>query len=152
TRDFFNGFLGVLQSFGGMIGPFSAGLIIAKMADNIGYTTIFSISFLLFISAVACSFFINRRQAVGNFYFKWVLQERRQNKNWQRILNAHLFQGLREGIFMFVITIWVYLVTNSELSLGMFNLYISGFSFVFYFLTTKFIKPAKRKKAILVGG
>src|SRR5690625_6379996 len=34
TRDFFNGFLGVLQSFGGMVGPLIAGTIIAKMSDN----------------------------------------------------------------------------------------------------------------------
>src|SRR5699024_4411747 len=38
TRDFFNGFLGVLQSFGGMVGPLIAGFIIAKMSDNTGYT------------------------------------------------------------------------------------------------------------------
>lgn len=151
TRDFFNGFLGVLQSFGGMIGPFSAGLIISKMDANVGYSTIFTISFILFISAVACSFFLKRRPADGVYLFKRVVEERKNNNNWNRILKAHLFQGLREGIFLFVITIWVYIVTQSELSLGMFNLYFSGFSFVFYFLATKFIKPYKRKKAILIG-
>src|SRR5699024_10187492 len=41
TRDFFNGFLGVLQSVAGMIGPLLAGFIIAKMAANTGYTIIF---------------------------------------------------------------------------------------------------------------
>ena len=152
TRDFFNGFLGVLQSFGGMVGPITAGLIIAKMTENIGYTVIFTASFILFICAVIMSFFLKRRQAKGNFYFKEVFRERKHNKNWSRILHAHLFQGLREGVFAFVITIWVYLVTKSELSLGMFNLYFSGFSFVFYFIATRYITPSKRKKAILFGG
>ncbi|MBT2214473.1 MFS transporter [Virgibacillus dakarensis] len=152
TRDFFNGFLGVLQSFGGMIGPVLAGVIIAKMTDNIGYTTIFTVSFILFICAVACSFFLNRRQAEGNFYFKRILIERHHNKSWRKILHAHVVQGLREGIFAFVIAIWVFLVTKSELSLGMFNLVLSGLSFVFYFVATKFIKPSLRKKAILLGG
>ncbi|WP_330948605.1 MFS transporter [Virgibacillus sp. MG-45] len=151
TRDFFNGFLGILQSFGGMVAPLSAGFIIANLPDNIGYTTIFTISFLLFIGAVSASFFLKRRQAEGDFYFRRVLEERKQNNNWKRILNAHIFQGLREGIFTFVITIWIYLVTNSELALGMFNLYFSGLSFVFYFLATKYIKPHSRKKAILFG-
>jgi YQGE family putative transporter len=152
TRDFFNGFLGVLQSFGGMIGPLIAGFIIAKMSDDTGYTTIFTISLILFVCAVACSFFLNRRQAEGNFQFKRILEERHHNKNWNRILYAHTFQGLREGIFLFVITIWVFLVTGSELSLGMFNLLLSGLSLVFYFVATKIIKPARRKKAILIGG
>lgn len=152
TRDFFNGFLGILQSFGGMIGPLLAGTIIAKMTANAGYTTIFTISFILFICAVSISFFLKRRQAEGDFHFIRILNERHNNNNWNRILYAHLFQGLREGIFLFVITIWVFLITNSEFALGMFNLYLSGLSFVFYFITTKFIKPPMRKKSILIGG
>src|SRR5699024_628058 len=152
TRDFFNGFLGVLQSFGGMIGPPLAGAIIAKMSQNTGYTTIFTVSFILFICAVTCSFFLKRRQAEGDFQFIYVLKERDENKNWRRILNAHVFQGLREGIFLFVISIWVFLITKSEFSLGMFNLVLSGLSFFSYFFATKVIKPAMRKKAILIGG
>lgn len=151
TRDFFNGFLGILQSFGGMIGPLIAGTIIAKMTANAGYTTIFTISFILFICAVSFSFFLKRRPAEGNFHFARILKERHHNKNWNRILYAHVFQGLREGIFLFVITIWVFLITKSEFALGMFNLYLSGLSFVFYFIATKFIKPSRRKKAILIG-
>src|SRR5690606_33271179 len=50
TRDFFNGVLGVLQSFGGMLGPLLAGIIISKMNANIGYSVIFTISFILFIA------------------------------------------------------------------------------------------------------
>jgi len=151
TRDFFNGILGVLQSFGGMIGPLLAGIIISKMSANFGYTTIFTLSFILFICAVGCSFFLKRRQAEGNFYFKHILKERKHNQNWNNILKAHVAQGIREGIFLFVITIWVFLITKSEFALGIFNLLLSGLSFVFYFIATKFIKPSMRKKAILLG-
>ncbi|WP_099158518.1 MFS transporter [Virgibacillus ndiopensis] len=151
TRDFFNGFLGILQSFGGMVGPLLAGIIIANMSENFGYKTIFTVSFILFIGAVACSFLLKRRQAEGGFHFKRILIERHHNKNWRKILHAHIFQGLREGIFGFIIAIWVFLVTKSEFALGMFNLFLSGLSFVFYFAVTKFIKPYRRKKAILAG-
>ncbi|RLL48069.1 MFS transporter [Oceanobacillus piezotolerans] len=151
TRDFFNGFLGILQSLGGMVGPIVAGIIISRMNGSVGYTTIFTISFILFILAVACSFFIQRRKAEGSFFFKRVLMERNRNKNWRRILYAHVFQGLREGVFVFVISIWVFVVTQSELALGTFNLFLSGLSAVLYFVVTKFIKPAMRKKAILLG-
>lgn len=151
TRDFFNGFLGVLQSFAGMIGPLLAGYIIAKLAGNIGYTVIFTVSFALFICAVIGSFFLKRRSADGDFRFIRIIKERKNNKNWNRILMAHLFQGLREGIFVFIITIWVFLVTQSEFALGTFNLVLSGFSVVFYFITTAMIKSHTRKKAILLG-
>src|SRR5699024_12503473 len=33
----------------------------------------------------------------------------------------------------------------------MFNLLLSGLSLVFYFIATKYIKPSRRKKSILVG-
>ncbi|AUJ26257.1 MFS transporter [Virgibacillus dokdonensis] len=151
TRDFFNGFLGVLQSFSGMVGPLLAGFIIARMEANIGYTIIFTISFIMFICAVVISFFLKPRKAEGDFYFRRVLTERSHNKNWKRIQNAHIFQGLREGIFAFIIAIWVFLITQSEFALGMFNLVFSGLSLVFYFIGTKFIKPSMRKKSILLG-
>lgn len=152
TRDFFNGFLGILESFGGMVGPLAAGIIISKMTDNIGYTVIFALSFGMFILAVVLSFFLKRRLAEGKFYFGHILSERRRNKNWKNILYAQTFQGLREGIFLFVITIWVFVSTKSEFSLGVFNLTLSALSFIFYFIATKYITPSRRKKAILIGG
>jgi len=152
TRDFFNGFLGVLESIAGMVGPLLAGIIIAKLVDNIGYTVIFTVSFSLFICAVIGSFFLKRRSAEGNYRFLRIIKEKKYNKNWNRILNAHLFQGLREGIFVFVITIWVFLVTQSEFALGTFNLVLSGMSVLFYFIATAWIKTPVRKKAILIGG
>jgi len=151
SRDFFNGFLGVLQSFAGMVGPLLAGTIIASMQENVGYSVIFTMSFILFIGAVICSFFLKRRQAEGLFHFSRVLMERAHNKNWKRVLNAHVSQGLREGIFLFVISIWVFITTQSEFALGMFNLFLSGLSFVLYFIVTKWVKPSLRKKAILSG-
>lgn len=152
TRDFFNGFLGILQSFSGMVGPLLAGMIISKMKANIGYSVIFTVSFLMFICAVIISFFLNQRKAEGSFHFRRVFAERFHNKNWKRIQNAHIFQGLREGIFAFIISIWVFLITQSEFALGMFNLVFSGLSLISYFVGTRMIKPSLRKKAILLGG
>jgi YQGE family putative transporter len=152
TRDFFNGFLGLLQSLGGMIGPIVAGYIISRMDNFQGYTIIFSISFTLFVLAVICTMFLKRRSAEGEFSFRRIIAERKNNANWKRILYAHTFQGLREGVFVFVISVWVFITTQSEFALGTFNLVFSGFSLIFYFLATKFIKPRMRKWAIFVGG
>ncbi|WP_138415777.1 MFS transporter [Aquibacillus sediminis] len=152
TRDFFNGFLGLMQSFGGMVGPILAGFIISRLDNFQGYTIIFSISFGLFILAVICTMFLQRRSAEGTFAFMRIIKERKHNQDWKRILNAHTFQGLREGIFVFVISVWVFITTQSEFALGTFNLVFSGFSLVFYFVATKIIKPKMRKWAIFAGG
>lgn len=152
TRDFFNGFLGILTSFAGMIGPIAAGYIISRMEKFTGYTVIFSVSLGLFIGAVVLSMFLKRRHAEGDFSFVRIIHERKNNPNWRYITNAHYFQGLREGTFAFIISVFVYITTNSELALGKYGLVNSAISFFTYYLATRLIKVHIRKKAILLGG
>lgn len=152
TRDFFNGFSGLLSSFGGMIGPIFAGWVITSMANNTGYTIIFTISLSLFTLAVVLSFFLKRRPAEGTYSFKRIIMERNHNHNWRDILHAHFFQGLKEGTFIFVIVVWVFITTNNELALGTFGLIQSGVMFISYYFATRLIKPSFRKKSILLGG
>lgn len=61
TRDFFNGFLGLLTSFSGMIGPIAAGYMISRMDKWSGYTVVFVLSLTLFTIAIVISFFIKKR-------------------------------------------------------------------------------------------
>ncbi|WP_409270666.1 MFS transporter [Neobacillus sp. SCS-31] len=152
TRDFFNGFLGILSSAGGMIGPITSGFIITLIGGMKGYMVVFGLSLTLFVLAVVLSFFLKRRPSKGKYAFKEVLNERKRNQNWRLITNAHLFQGLREGTFVFVISVYVFLSTGSELSLGTFGLLNSGVSFIAYFTVSRLIKKRRRKKAILLGG
>lgn len=152
TRDFFNGYLGVLNSFSGMIGPLSAGFIITRMDKHLGYETIFTISMILFLIAVVISFFLKRRKADGHFGLKEVFQERKENRAWFQLLNAHFFQGLREGTFIFLIVIWVYTASKSEFALGTFGFVQSVVSFIGYYIVSHYLKPWNRKKGIFAGG
>ncbi|ENH97482.1 MFS superfamily transporter protein [Gracilibacillus halophilus YIM-C55.5] len=152
TRDFFNGSLGTLQSFGNMIGPIFAGYIITQMDNFKGYSLIFFLSFVLFVLAVVCSFFLKKRKATGHFYFRKVLKEKKRNSNWKNILYAHVFQGLREGLFIFIIAIWVFVVTGSEFKLGTFNFVLAFCSFIGYFVIVRLINKEKRATAIFIAG
>ncbi|GKU81273.1 MFS transporter [Niallia sp. NCCP-28] len=152
TRDFFNGFLGILTSAGGMIGPILAGYIISSFTKSTGYMVVFGISLGLFSLAVVLSFFLKRRPASGQYLFARIIKERQNNKNWKYITNAHFFQGMREGTFAFVITVFVFIATGSEMALGKFGLINSGISFVAYYIVSRTIKNDNRNKAILSGG
>ncbi|MGG5255038.1 MFS transporter [Neobacillus sp. SM06] len=152
TRDFFNGFLGILSSVGGMIGPIAAGVIITRLEKFTGYTVVFGLSLALFALAVLLSFSLKPRPANGKYCFTRILQERKHNENWRLITNAHFFQGLREGTFVFVISVFVFISTGSEMALGTFGLVNSGISFIAYYIAARLIKKHKRKKAILIGG
>ncbi|MDQ0858372.1 MFS transporter [Bacillus sp. V2I10] len=152
TRDFFNGFLGIMSSSAGMIGPIVAGFVISRLAGDIGYKSIFSISLGLFFCAVILSLFLKRRHAHGRYLLLDVLKERKRNVNWRMITNAHFFQGIREGTFIFVIGVLVFITTGSEFALGKYGLINSAVAFVFYYLATRLITKKMRKKSILIGG
>jgi len=151
TRDYFNGVMGGLESLGGMIGPLLAGIIINAMVATRGYMVIFSISLLFFILAIIISFFIKRRHATGKYQLKQIIISLKENLNWKYVIFANVAQGIREGLFIFVITILVFIMTNSELSVGIFNLVIFSVSFIMYIIVTKYIKLENRNRYILIG-
>lgn len=151
NRVFFNGILGSLQSISGMVGPLLAGSIILYMETNVGYMTIFSMSFILFIIAVILSFFIKRRDTDGVYDLRTVVKEVNRNTDWKNVLIANFFQGIRDGVFVFVISIWVFITTKSEFSLGLFNLLLNGSSFFMFLLLTIFMKDIYRKRLIFIG-
>jgi MFS transporter, YQGE family, putative transporter len=152
TRDFFNGFLGILGSVGGMIGPVAAGFIISRLEKLTGYTVVFGLSLGLFSVAVLLSFFLKRRPAHGKYWFRRIITERKHDKNWRMITNAHFFQGLREGVFVFIVSVFVFIATDSEMALGTYGLINSGISFLAYFFVSRMLKKEYRKQAILAGG
>ncbi|MTT33174.1 MFS transporter [Terrilactibacillus sp. BCM23-1] len=151
TRDFFNGYSGLLSSFSGIICPFSAGWIISKMSDSLGYKIVFAISLLLFGLAIFVSFFLKKRSASGVLAFRTILNERKNNTYWRDILRASVSQGLRDGVYLFIVVIWIYSTTKSEFALGTFGLVESSIMSVGYFLATKKLKPKYRKRMILIG-
>jgi YQGE family putative transporter len=152
TRDFFNGFLGILTSAGGMVGPIAAGFIISRLENFSGYSVVFGIALGLFALAVVLSFFLKRRPAHGKYCFTRIISERKHNYNWKMVTNAHFCQGLREGIFAFMISVLVFLSTGTEMALGTYGLVNSGVAFVAYFVVSRMIKKQYRLHSILIGG
>ena len=70
---------------------------------------------------------------------------------WRRMVPALAAQGMREGVFGFLIGLLVYIATNQELKLGNFTLITSGVAFISYFVVGKRLKPRHRPWAMLIG-
>lgn len=62
------------------------------------------------------------------------------------------FPRIERGNIYFVISVYVYLATDSELALGKYSLVNSAVSFVCYYLVARMLKKRVAKKAILLGG
>lgn len=145
----FNGLFGFLNSLAGMTGPFFAGWLISTIDQLKGYTIIFASSLALFILAVVLSFFLKRRLVESSFQLLHVIRWNEISRNWKGILLGNAAQGLREGTFAFLITVWIYVATETEFALGTFSLVTSGISLITYYFAGRLIKPHLRKKMIL---
>ncbi|MFC0014823.1 MULTISPECIES: MFS transporter [Allobacillus] len=151
TRDYFNSTMGTLQSIAWMIGPLFAGYLITVLSGFKGYLTIFFLSFLLFLLAVITSIFLERRRTSGQYIIRRAIQERKENPNWYRMMNAHFLQGFRDGVFLFAVGLWVFMITDREMTIGIYNFIYAGGSLLVYQLLNRWLKPSKRKRFIFIG-
>ena len=151
NRDRFNGWAGLLGSGAGIVGPWISGLLIVRMTGASGYRLMFSISLGIYLVGVLVSFFLKKRKAQGEYDWLLPLRCLRQKGPWRRVCAALVAQGVREGVFGFMIGLMVYLATRSEAKLGGFSLITSSVALVSYWLAGKFVKPRYRSAAMLAG-
>jgi len=152
NRDRFNGGAGLLGSGAGMIAPWLSGWIIVSMTDNAGYMLIFSISLGVFLIGAIVSFFLRKRKLSGTYEWTHAFRNATVRGNpWRRAIPALVAQGAREGVFLFVIGLLVFIATNDEQKLGNFSLLTSGVALISFWLIGKWLKPHYRSATMLVG-
>lgn len=150
TRSKFLGFVGMLTSLGTLIGPMTSALIIQNYGIT-GYTFVFILSLCLFVIASIVSIFLHRRKRMGQFQFKKAKVAYQQQKNYRIINWAHFFQGLREGVFAFTISTYLFIITNNELAVGQYMLIHSIVSIISYYFVSRLLQPKHRLKSIAVS-
>lgn len=152
NRDRFNGLAGFLGSIAGMIAPWVSGFVITRMEDTSGYRIIFSVSLGVFILGAILSFFLHKRKALANYdWFGGFRSLREAGGPWRTVSLAMVAQGLREGIFGFMIALLVYISTQNEMKLGSFSLVTSAVALCSFWLAGRLLKPKYRKWGMFVG-
>ncbi|MDG0811755.1 MFS transporter [Cohnella rhizosphaerae] len=152
NRDRFNGWAGLLGSLAGMLAPWLSGLLIASSGGNAGYRLIFGISLAIFVAGAAITFGLHKREPSGRYDWRIGLGGLlRKGNPWRAIAGAMVAQGLREGIFGFVIALLVYTSTGSEMKLGSFSLYTSAAAFLSFWVAGRLLKPRLRFWGMLIG-
>ncbi|MGG1617495.1 MFS transporter [Paenibacillus sp. NRS-1782] len=152
SRDHFNGWVGLLGSFSGIVGPLLSGWIIARMEDDAGYRVIFSISLAFYVIGVVLSFFLHKRKTTGSY--NWLESKQRLSQKgsmWRPLSLSLVTQGIREGVFAFLITLLVYVATQQEWKLAQFSLITSAVSFFSFWAAGKWLKPQYRSVGMLLG-
>lgn len=134
-----------------MIAPWISGLLITRLSDTTGYRLIFSISLVLFVLGVVVSFFLKKRESPGDYSWLFAYRSIRENRQWRLAAGALAAQGLREGVFAFIIGLLVYISTKSEMTLGNFWLITSAVGLASYFLVGKLLTPRHRTWGMFAG-
>ncbi len=152
NRDKFNGWAGFLASGAGMTAPWISGLVITQMKDTTGYRLIFSISLSIFVLGVIASFLLKKRKSLGSYeWFHAFARLQKKGNPWRRIVPALMAQGVREGVFGFIIGLLVYIATKNELQLGNFTLITSAVALISFMIAGKVLKPQKRSISMFLG-
>ena len=152
NRDFFNGWIGLLGSLTGIIGPWISGWMISLLHGERGYRVVFIISLCIYAVAVVLSFFLKKRKTEG--VYQWLepwKQLRMKHSHWRPAAVGLVFQGLREGVFSFLIGLLVYIAAKEESKLGQYMLITSSVSLVSYWAAGKWFKPKFRLAGMLGG-
>lgn len=152
NRDLFNGWVGLLGSMTGIIGPWFSGLIITRMTDNTGYRLIFTVSLVIYVIAVVFSFFLKKRKVSGTYRWSepWI-QISKPDSPWRTLALGLFAQGAREGVFAFLIALLVYVATAQEYKLGQFSLITSAVALISYWAVGKWSKPQYRSRGMFIG-
>ncbi|MCL6602625.1 MAG: MFS transporter [Paenibacillus sp.] len=152
NRDFFNGWIGLLGSLTGIVGPWLSGWLISFLHGERGYRVVFIISLGIYAVAVVLSFFLKKRKSEGEYQWLEPLKQlRTQDSHWRPAAISLCFQGLREGVFSFLIGLLVYIAAKEESKLGQYMLITSAVSLVSYWAAGKWFKPRFRSAGMLVG-
>ncbi|WP_054970829.1 MFS transporter [Alicyclobacillus ferrooxydans] len=153
SRDRFYGMNGVAGSIAGMAAPPVAGFLISfedRLGGLSGYHLVFGLSLGLFILASFVSVKLSQPPLGLKFQFSTMFQGVR-DPSWRRVLIGSSIYGLREGVFLFLIALLLYIATGSEMELGEFFLLQSALSFGAFFLVSRFVHPHNRKVFMGIG-
>ena len=152
NRDWFNGWVGLLGSITGIVGPWASGLIITWLQGDRGYRLIFTISMVIFGCTAVLSFFLKKRPASGQYeWLEGIRRLRDEDGTWRSAIAGLAMQGIREGVFSFLIALLVFTATNQESRLGQYMLITSAVSLVSYWAAGKWLKPAYRSPGMIAG-
>ncbi|MBW7457214.1 MFS transporter, partial [Paenibacillus sepulcri] len=135
NRDRFNGWTGLIASGAGIVVPWISGFIITASTGNQGYSIIYTASAIIFGIATILSFWLKKREAAGRYEWLYGFRQlKTPGDPWRRVALAIVAQGIRDGVFMFLVGLLVFMATRNEQKLGSFSLITSLLALISFWL------------------
>ncbi|MCL6636351.1 MAG: MFS transporter [Alicyclobacillus sp.] len=153
-RDRFYGLNGLASAVAGMVAPPLAGALVQsedRLGGLTGYHVLFGVSLALFVLAAAVSWRIPPHHLPAVPWRRVWGHGWRQHPAWRSTLWGCSVYGLREGVFVFLIGLLMYVATGSELRVGEFLLLQGVLSALSYTAVSRWVRPANRLMVLGLG-
>lgn len=149
NRDTFNGYNGVIGGICGAVAPALSAYIISRIKGIGGYSLVFALSLALFVVLILVSLLLRSKHYGSKLNYRYCFG--RCTNDWGQLRFSTAIWGVRDVIMGFIITILVYKVTGSELTIGKLALLASVVSSATFWAEQKLIKPKRRMISMHVG-
>lgn len=146
-RPKFNSLMGVIAAISGVLSPILSGFLISRL-PVIGYTVVFAISLCVLGISFCISFWIPGEQAQQSLAAPLFA---RKHPNWSRALLTNVFEGMREGVFVFFAAILVFMATGSEWALGKFTAWTALLSTLSFYAVGKWMRVNWYNESMMIS-
>lgn len=149
NRDKFSGFNGATSALAGIIAPLVGGVLISLLQGEMGYFIVFSMSLVCFM----CSTFFTKTLVSEKDRYHCNFSQARKliDSKWKLVSWSMVLRGLREGVMTFLLFLIFYEITRNELQLGIYNLVLSIFTMLSYYLMGVYGKKSWRSYSMELG-
>lgn len=147
-NDWYNGWMGVLETGFGVIMPAIAGYVIASMPGLSGYHLIFLVALILFSGAWTVIMTGPPQKPDPRTD---ALPPLNPGPSWPYLLWSIWALGLRDGVFFLIPALLIYIITNSPVWLGLFTAGQAVIQSAEFYLLSRWIRPATRIRWVLAA-
>ena len=152
NRDQALSVFGIVLAVINLVVPMTSGFLISSLPGNVGYFVIFGISFGVSILTMICTFFVKAPPSRNKaFHYLTAIKLVVREKRLSLPIAVKFCRGLREGIFTYIIPVFLFYMQPSEALVG-FSTFLTGVGSVVAFVVIgRFMHPQNRIRLLVLA-
>ncbi|SFL67543.1 MFS transporter, YQGE family, putative transporter [Gracilibacillus orientalis] len=152
NRHRYLGWNQIVMGSANLVAPALAGFIIGLSTGLSGYLIVFSVAFLMFLTATIGSFRIKKESIRHrNYYMKYLGQIIERKKAFRHALTGWFIIGFPQGILMYLPPILIYSIFEDESVVGYLNAGFLAVSILASYIISRFANIEQTKKYLWIA-
>ncbi|MCT8139599.1 MFS transporter [Anaerobacillus sp. CMMVII] len=142
----------IVNNIAQLTGPALAGIIIGIYTDLTGYSIVFGLAFVMFLTASIGSLRMEKAPTHHKtYYLKYTFQMLRKYKQFSRSLTGWYIIGLPQGIMMYIPAILLFTVFEKEQIIGFMNVFFFSLTIICSYLISRYASIQKTGMYMLLA-